>query len=311
MSNDYAPIAVFTYNRPDHTFRVLSALDASALAPKSDLYIFCDNYKNEKAKESVNQVRLVVDDFSRRSRFKRTEVIKSETNKGLATSIIDGVSEIMKEYGKAIVVEDDMLASPHFLEFMNDALDFYKDNQLIWSISGYSFPIKILEKYPHDVYMAGRGCCWGWGSWIDRWNLVDWDVSDYPQFKHNWVKRFKFGRWGRDLPIMLDNQMYSNHQSWAIRWCYSEFTNKMLTVYPSISYIQNIGNDGSGVHESVALKKYDTVLENNERYCCRLENLGVNNALRKEFAAKYYMNPWKNFKQEVRWLLIRLGIIKV
>ena len=110
MMNKYAPVVVFTYNRPNHTSRVLSALDASVLAPESDIFIFCDNYKNEKAKESVTQVRSVVDDFSKRNRFNRTIVRKAERNKGLAASVIEGVSEIMKEYGRAIVVEDDMLA---------------------------------------------------------------------------------------------------------------------------------------------------------------------------------------------------------
>lgn len=311
MRSKYAPIAVFTYNRPDHTERVLAALNASALAPESDIYIFCDNYKNEKARESVEEVRRIVDKFAEECRFKRVDIRKAEKNRGLAASIIEGVSEIMKQHGRAIVVEDDMLASVHFLEYMNAALEYYRDDNTIWSISGYTFPMKALESYPHDVYMSGRGCCWGWGSWADRWDLVDWSMSDYESFKHNWIKRHQFARWGKDMPIMLDTQMYTDHNSWAIRWCYAEYKQNMMTVYPKISYIQNIGNDGSGVHASKLAEKFDTELENKEEYSCKFEKLPFDESIRRDFVKKYF-ETWRIwFRVQVKWILIRIGLLKL
>lgn len=310
MKNNYAPVAVFTYNRPDHTRRVLDALNASALAAKTDLYIFCDNYKNESARDKVLEVRELVDSFARNSKFRAIDIRKAERNKGLASSIIDGVTEIMNKYGKAIVVEDDMLASIHFLEYMNEALDYYEENKSIWSISGYTFPMKALETYPHDIYMSGRGCCWGWGSWADRWKTVDWDMQDYKAYKHNWVKRYKFARWGKDMPIMLDTQMYMNHNSWAIRWCYAEYKQGMKTVYPKVSYIQNIGNDGTGVHASKLAEKFDTILENNESYLCKFEDLPYDEGIRREFVKKYFGTWIGWFRVQVKWMLIRIGALK-
>lgn len=308
MESKCAPVAVFTYNRPDHTERVLDALNVSALAPDTDIFIFCDNYKDESAKHNVQRVWDLVDQFAYKSRFKSVTINKSETNKGLATSIICGVSEIMVLYGRVIVVEDDLLASIHFLEYMNSALDFYKNNKHIWSISGYAFPMKALSNYPHDVFMAGRGSSWGWASWIDRWNRVDWDVKDYNTFKHNWSKRHAFARWGRDLPLMLDAQMTANHNSWAIRWCYSQFLENMMTVYPKISYIKNIGNDGTGTHKSLLVEKFDTEVECGECFECEFEDLTYDKIIRKEFQKKYSPTIIVRIKSLVKKFLVKLGV---
>lgn len=311
MESKCAPVAVFTYNRPNHTERVLDALNVSALAPDTDIFIFCDNFKNESAKYDVQQVRDLVDQFAYKSRFRSITINKSETNKGLAASIICGVSGIMDLYGRVIVVEDDLLASTHFLEYMNSALDFYENNKHIWSISGYSFPMKALTNYPHDVFMAGRGSSWGWASWIDRWNTVDWDVKDYYQFKNNKQKRHEFAQWGRDLPLMLDAQMSSDHNSWAIRWCYSQFIQNKMTVYPKTSYIKNIGNDGSGTHKSHLDEKYDTNLESGECFNCRFEDLSYDMSIKKEFSKKYSPTIMCKIKSLAKKLLTGMGLIKI
>lgn len=309
INKRYAPVAVFTYKRLEHTQKVLSALNDSNLAMYTHLYIFCDNYKNDSDRDEVNKVREYIDSFSINNNFSKTVVIKSLSNNGLAKSIIDGVTDVITEWGKIIVVEDDMLVSKHFIEFMNNALDFYAANKEIWSISGYSFPMNALLNYNHDIYMSGRASCWGWASWIDRWITVDWSVLDYKLFANNKKNRKEFAKWGKDLPYMLDAQMITNHNSWAIRWSYSQFKQGKLTVYPKISYVKNIGNDGSGTHGSNLSDKYNTTLNNQQHYECRFELLNVDEQIRKEFSNKYSMSTVNILKTKIKFKLIKSGIL--
>ena len=115
--------------------------------------------------------------------FKKIHIIKAETNKGLARSVISGVTEIIEQYDKVIVVEDDLISAPDFLQYMNNALDFYKEDKSIWSICSYTFKMNIPVHYKHDVYLSYRGGSWGWATWKDGWKKVDWEVDDYSNFK--------------------------------------------------------------------------------------------------------------------------------
>lgn len=308
---DCAPVIVFTYNRLDHTMQTLKALDSSPLAKETDIFIYCDNYKNQEAKEKVEAVRNFVDSFAKQSCFRTVNVIKAEKNKGLANSIIQGVTEIINRYGRAIVVEDDLLTDINFLRFMNSGLDYYENDSRIWALSGYSFPMKALENYDHDVFFTMRGCSWGWATWKDRWDTVDWEVKSYDSFKHNWIKRFNFAKWGRDLPRMLDYQMLYNINSWAIRWCYQAFIEKKYTVYPKKSLLLNLGTDGSGTHSSERIKKYDTIIQNAGNYECKFEFLEINESIRKEFKKIYSNGFWDDIKSEIKGMLIRIGIYKL
>ena len=310
MGNNIAPVAIFTYNRPDHTKKALNALNDTELASQTDLYIFCDYWKKETSKLRVGEVRNCVDAFAINSNFRNVTINKANENRGLATSIIDGVTTIIGHYGKIIALEDDLIVSKHFLQYMNLALEYYQNKDNIWAISGYTFPMKALEIYRHDVYMSGRACSWGWATWKDRWTVVDWNVKGYHQFKHDWIQRYKFSKWGTDLPTMLDNQMYANINSWAIRWCYEAFKRNMLTVYPSISYITNAGNDGSGVHLSDTTK-YDAIADEKQTFSCKMETLPVDSRIRKEFKKKYSTGLYRDFKQQLKWCLIRLGLYKI
>ena len=304
-----APIVLFVYNRPDHTEKTLNALNSCALASESKLFVYCDNYKKEKDKENVLKVRKYIDDFSADSEFEKVHVIKAEKNKGLAKSIIEGVSDIINKYGKVIVLEDDLEVSNDFLEYMNGALDYYENQENIWAISGYTFPMKALASYPHDVYLCGRGCSWGWATWKKEWETVDWQVSDYNDFKFNVVARGKFAKWGNDLPTMLDSYMYGKTQSWAIRWCYAAFKQDKFTVYPKFSRIKNNGTDGSGTNFSSSNNTYDTVLFTGND-ACNFCVPPINADIRKEFANKYLSQYYK-FRLSVKWALIKIGIIKV
>lgn len=297
-----APVVVFVYNRADHARATLTHLSNNHLAGESDLYVYCDNAKNEKAQEAVDAVRAIVDEFARSSRFKRVTVVKANKNKGLAASIIDGAGEILEKYGKIIVVEDDLITSDDFLTYMNSALDFYENNPKIWSISGYTFPLKSLNGYPHDIYMSPRGCSWGWATWKNRFEKVDWNVSDFEEFIRS-PKRVKhFNEGGPDMAEMLSRQVHGKINSWAIRWCYQESRENMFTVYPKKSRIRNIGCDNTGTH-CVDSSLYDTTLISGDT-ACTFENLTPDKSIMREFRSMYDYSRLGNIRRR----LVRLFI---
>jgi len=280
-----SPVIVFVYNRLEHTIETIEALAKNSIADKTEIYIFSDAPKDEKSEKKVTLIREYLDSLGEKRLFKSVKVIKAESNNGLAKSVILGVSQIIKAYGKVIVVEDDLVSSSDFLEYMNDALDFYEANNNIWSISGYNVPIEIPNDYKSEVYLSYRGCSWGWATWNDRWEKVDWDVSDYHVYKKNKDLRRRFGRGGRDLSFMLDLQMQGKIDSWAIRWCYTQSKLDMFTVYPVVSRIKNIGLDGTGTHSGMT-SHYDSVLNNNHQKC-NFDNSGLDKRLLKRFRNHY------------------------
>ena len=308
-SMNYAPIVLFVYNRPNHTEKTLISLNGLKEASETELYIFSDAPKSKMALDDVEKVRNLIFQFKDElSNFKNTYIVVAESNKGLAKSIIEGVTDVINKYGRVIVVEDDLEVSRDFLQYMNGALDYYEQSEKIWSISGYTFPMKSLSDYPCDVYLSGRGCSWGWATWKDRWGTVDWNVSDYSSFKFNFEQRRKFSLWGKDLPYMLDAYMFGEIHSWAIRWCYAAFKQDKYTVYPKISRVVNHGTDGTGTNFESKDDKYDTQLfEGSEKceYCIPV----IDKRVRKEFANKYF-TKLQHLKSFVRWTFIRLVLLR-
>ncbi|MGN6646668.1 MAG: hypothetical protein ACTHJT_09060 [Cytophaga sp.] len=247
-----APIILFVYNRPEHTLKTLSALQKNDLAADSDLYIFSDGPKNESDKEAITAVRNII---STCTGFKHVSVSMQETNKGLAYSVINGVSEILSKHDRAIVLEDDILTAENFLTYMNNALEFYEDKKDLFSISGYRFPFKIPQSYTDDVLISPRASSWGWATWKDRWTSADWEMKDYAAFATDKNQQDLFNKGGVDLSKMLHRQMTGQINSWAIRWCYAHFKHHAYCLYPVNSVAMNFGNDSSGVH-SPATNKY-------------------------------------------------------
>lgn len=245
MKRELAPVVMFVYNRLDSVEQTIENLKKNELADQTDLFIFSDAAKKEKQAESVKLVREYIHKIDG---FKSVHIIEAEKNKGLANSVITGVSEIINERGKVIVVEDDLITSPQFLSFMNEALDFYESEKKIWSISGYQFPFEIPETYSKSVYAAYRSSSWGWATWKDRWETIDWEIKDYSGYKYNPIRIAKFCKGGTDLDKMLRYQMQGKIDSWAIRWCYNQCEQNKLTIYPIKSLVNNIGTDGRGTH---------------------------------------------------------------
>jgi hypothetical protein len=299
----FAPVIIFVYVRPEHTIKTIEALSINRLAKETNVFIFSDAPKNDKVIDKVKEVREYIDSLQNRKLFKSITIKKAEENMGLANSVISGVNEIINEYGRVIVVEDDLITSVDFLEYMNDALEYYENDNEIWSISGYTFKIDIPKNYKSDVYISYRGCSWGWATWRNRWNKVDWDVKDYEEFKLNNKLRKKFNRGGRDMSDMLDNQMAGKIDSWAIRWCYAQFKLDMLTVYPIVSRVKNIGLDGSGTHSGVTVK-FDTILSDGKSKCI-FDKPRVNRHILKNFK-DYYGTSFDYFIIGIKKLVKKL-----
>lgn len=243
-----APIVLFVYNRPVHTRQTVEALQKNKLANESELYIYSDAAKNENGAEKVNEVREYIKTIDG---FKKVSIIEREKNWGLANSIIDGVTKIINEYGRIIVLEDDLIVSVNFLTYMNESLDVFKDRRDIFSITGFNFPSNIMHiatSYKEDIFLSYRFMSWSWGSWKEKWNTVDWNIKDFDNFQNDKKQISDFNRGGQDLYPMLKSQMTGKINSWAIRFCYAHYKNDALCVYPVKSLINNEGFDGSGVH---------------------------------------------------------------
>jgi hypothetical protein len=238
MNKDLAPILLFVYNRFNCLKSVLEALKTCELASDSDLYVFSDGPKSEN---NVNQVKKVREYIRSISGFKSVYVTNSEKNQGLANSIIHGVTTILEKKGKVIVLEDDILVSKNFLVYMNSALNRYEDNSEVFSIAGYSLPLKLDILYLNDVYFIPRASSWGWATWQDRWKEIDWETKDFISFRRDKKSIAEFNKGGSDLFDMLNRQIKGEIDSWAIRWCYHQFKVKGMTAFPVISKVQNIG----------------------------------------------------------------------
>ena len=238
-----APIALFTYNRPRHTRKTVEALQKNELAEKSDLFVYADGPRRMEHADMVREVREYIGTING---FKSVSIIERDENYGLARSIITGVTEIVNRFGKIIVLEDDMVTSPYFLHYMNQALELYANEENVISIHGYSYPVHT--KLPETFFLKGADC-WGWATWKRGWDLFEADGAKLlKELKsRNLEQRFDFfGTY--DYTRMLKEQIAGKNDSWAVRWYASALLNDRLTLYPGQSLVHNIGTDNSGIH---------------------------------------------------------------
>jgi hypothetical protein len=238
-----APVSLFVFRRPALTAAVLEALRANEEAKHTDLFVFSDAAKREEDLTGVEAVRRLVREVRG---FRRVVLKERLANFGLARSITEGVSEVCEEHGRTIVLEDDLEPSRHFLRYMNDALDFYADEERVASVHAYCYPVS--ETLPETFFMRG-GDCWGWGTWRRAWKLYQPDGRRLLQSLEAQQLTHAFDMGGAyPYTRMLRDQIAGKNDSWAIRWHASLFLANRLTLYPGSSQIQNLGADGSGEH---------------------------------------------------------------
>jgi len=292
---ELAPIAIFTYNRPKHLKKTIESLQINELAKNTELYIFSDGPKKPEDNELISEIRQYVNQING---FRQLHIIEQETNLGLAKSIIKGTSDILSKFNEIIVLEDDLIVSNDFIEFMNLALFKYKNEEKVFSISAYCAPIKISD-YKYDTFFFQRINSWGWATWKDRWASVDWELKDFEEFIANLQKRKAFNNGGKDLSMMLLKYKLRIINSWAIRFNYACFKQGKLNLYPVKSKISNSGLDNSGTHTRKS-SKFDVDL-NHEKvvFDAQIEE----NALISKTYMKF-LSP-SLFRQMINWFKIK------
>lgn len=241
--NTLAPVVVFAYARADHLRRTVASLQANSEAPLTDIIFFCDAAKRPEHQARVDEVRSVVDAVSG---FRSVTRIYRELNMGLAQSIVEGVGQVLAARGNVIVLEDDLMLSPYFLRYMNDALARYQHDERVASIHGYIYPVGV--PLPETFFLEGADC-WGWATWPRAWAQFDGNGEKLlaELCARGLCRQFDFdGQYS--YTDMLRDQIAGRNNSWAILWHASCYLKGLLTLYPGRSLVENIGNDASGTH---------------------------------------------------------------
>lgn len=243
MTNTYAPILLFVYNRPEHVRRNIQALLKNELAAESELFIYSDAAKDENSQTAVEEVRAFIRSIQG---FKKITITERTENWGLARSIIDGVTTQINRYGRVIVLEDDLVVAPHFLQFMNDALETYRDEERVGHIQACDF---THDPSLPDTFLIKWTGSWGWGTWDRAWKHFNADgkalLTELESRKLTYTFDFN-GKYG--YTRMLRRQIEGKNNSWAIRWNASLFLKGILSLNVGKSLVQNEGFDGSGTN---------------------------------------------------------------
>ena len=265
-----SPILLFVYNRPAHTRRCIESLSRNLLAVESELFIYADGAKDQTVADEVEEVRQYIRLVQG---FKKVILIERNENWGLAKNIIDGVSTQVRKYGKVIVLEDDLVVAPHFLRFMNDALETYQDEPKVGHIQACDF---TQDASLPDTFLIKWTGSWGWATWERAWKHFNPNGKELLQELEARKLTYTFdfnGKYG--FTRMLRRQIEGKNNSWAIRWNASLFLKDILSLNVGRSLVQNEGFDGSGTNcgggglyashlhmEPLPVHKISPVLEN-------------------------------------------------
>lgn len=249
-----APVVLFVYNRPAHTEQAIKSLQKNAAAKDTVLYVFADGPKEHATVQDKKNIRETRALFKGLSGFQEIILVEKEKNQGLAASVVAGVTEVVSKHGRVIVLEDDLLVSPYFLDFMNDGLTMYGSSAQVYSINGFMYPLRYATK---DVVLLPYTSTWGWATWKEKWAAFS------PQMEG---KEFLTGNPFLAARFNLGDYRYTDmlnfgNNSWGIKWYYSVFLRGGLNVYPTHSLVSNIGFDGSGTNGGISREGEISVLK--------------------------------------------------
>lgn len=292
-------IALFTYNRPKHTQLVLESLIENSI---SEIYIFQDGLKKEKDKENWIKTREIID---RLDGIEKIHRIYGDYNKGLSAAIEDGVTYVLNRKEAVIVLEDDCYARKDFISFMEKCFELYKDDEIVQSISGYSWPIELPADYPYDIYFTGRISSWGWGTWKNRWKNYNKDYDIIRKIKASGKSWEYLQDFGGDLEQMLLEHIKGNVNSWAVFWALHVIYMGGICIAPKENLIKNIGFDGSGVH---CKDNQGMVIELKNEICEHINFpplIEINNTIKSEMRLYFYRSSVEKRERYYRVALTR------
>lgn len=249
-NTNLAPVLITVYDRLDCLQNAVNHLSRGGQqAKETKLYIVSDNAYTIEHKDTINKIREYITSLNDKGYFKSVEGIFWEQNKGSFDSINDAIKYIFKKYDKLILFEDDILVSNKFLEYMNNALEFYKDDKRIMSIASHTHYKKIAYKgYPYDVYMLQMYSPWGVGIWKDRYESIDFEISDIKEFLNNKKEVERFNSISRHMLGILEDMLEKGKKYGDVIVCYNMFKKDKYTIYPIKPLSVNRGHDGRGEH---------------------------------------------------------------
>jgi hypothetical protein len=301
-----APVVLFVYNRPWHTRQTLESLSNNLLSDKSVLYIFADGPKTNASLEEISKINEVREIVRLKKWCNEVKIIESELNKGLADSIISGVSQIVNKHGKIIVLEDDLISSKYFLQYINNSLVYYENTLNVMHITGHSFPLKGIRK---DTYFLNYVSPWGWGTWNNRWQYFEKDASillkNLNNFQEFDLEKFNCG-YGNEFYEQLIRNVDNRLNTWAVKWHTTIFLKSGLCLFPTHSLIDNIGFDDSGENCTKSNLYFIDINNNKEPKLSEIP-LEINQVALKSF--KMYYENYFLTKREIpliRRILLRL-----
>ena len=240
----YAPILLFIYNRPKHLEGTINGLVKCKNFRKHDLIVIGDGPKNKNDEKNVFEARKI----AKHKLDKNTQFIFSKKNKGLSKSIIDGVTNTINKYEKAIIIEDDLKLHESFLEYMQNALDFFQDNDQVYSVSGYAYKDMNNSETDEPMFLPFIST-WGWGTWKSAWETFDHNSKGSEKLFRNNDLRHLFDVNGvYPFSDMLESQKQGRVDSWGIRWYWTLFNQKKLCCYPRNSLVINDGYDNEATN---------------------------------------------------------------
>jgi hypothetical protein len=241
-----APIIVTVYDRLQHFQRCIGALQRNRLSAESELYVVSDAPGKPGHAPRINQVRAYARSITG---FKKVHLILREENYGAHRSFVAITQQVVDEHGRFILLEDDVIASPNFLDYLNDGLNFYEADKRIFSIGAYTLPIQFPKDFKADVFFLPTHCSWGFATWEDRWKKVDFSDKDrYAVAMGDGKLTKKLISIGSHMISILRADSQGRIQTPDVRVGFHQFIHDEYTVHPRISKVMNIGFDGSGIH---------------------------------------------------------------
>jgi hypothetical protein len=239
-----APIALFIYNRPTALRRTLATLLKCEKFARSRVYVFADGPKFPSEKDAVEEARKVAIDMLGRE----AHYVFAEANRGLASSLVSGVSDVVREHSRVIVVEDDLTLSRGFLDFLNRGLDRFEADERVYQVSGHFFDVPEFAARQQSLLLPIT-TTWGWGTWARAWRHLDLSAKGWSRLSSDAALRRRFNLQGAyDYASMLRRQVADQGKSWGALWYWSVFKRGGLTLFPPRTLVSNHGMDGSGTN---------------------------------------------------------------